>query len=127
MLRIMRRITVALALAALMVVTALPAMAQPDHATGLERAREVAAQGVETAAGLTNPQNADRATGLERAAEAIAAARDRGNGNGHAWGRGNAQAVQDIKANGGSPSDRPNHGQAVREMVQTYNALRKGA
>jgi len=110
-----------------LIVTALPALAQTDQATGLERAREVAAQGVDTAHGLANGPTAEKATGLERAAEAIAAARDRGNGNGHAWGRGNAQAVHDIKANGGSPSDRPNHGQAVSEMVQAYNALRKGS
>jgi hypothetical protein len=97
----------------------------PDHATGLERAREVAAEGIETARGLMNAHNVDKATGLERAREAIAAAMERGNGNGHAWGRGHSAAVHEIKANGGSPSDLPSHGQAVREMVRAYNELRR--
>jgi hypothetical protein len=122
---VMRRIGVVFAVAAVAISSALPALAQPAHATGLERARELAARGVETAQGLTQGPNAERATGLARAAEAIAAALERGNGQGHAWGRGNSAAVHEIKANGGSPSDLASHGQAVREMVQAYNALRK--
>ena len=125
MISVMRRFGVVFAVAAVAVSSALPALAQPDHATGLDRAREVAAKGVETANGLTQGPNADKATGLERAAQAIAAALERGNGQGHAWGRGNSAAVHEMKANGGSPSDLGSHGQAVREMVQTYNALRK--
>jgi hypothetical protein len=124
MISVMKRFGVVFAVAAVAVSSALPALAQPDHATGLDRAREVAAKGVETANGLTQGANADKATGLARAAEAIAAALERGNGQGHAWGRGNSAAVHAMKANGGSPSDL-SHGQAVREMVQTYNALRK--
>jgi Tfp pilus assembly protein FimT len=122
-----RRLGIVIAVVAVLVPVAIPAFAQPDHATGLERAREVAAEGIEVARGLAQGPNADRATGLERAAQAIAAAMERGNGRGHAWGRGNSAAVHDIKANGGSPAAAGNHGQAVREMVQAYNALRKEA
>ena len=122
--RVMRRLGVVFAVAAVAVSSALPALAQPDHATGLERAREVAANGVEAARGLAQGPNADKATGLERAGQAIAAALERGNGQGHAWGRGNSAAVHEMKANG-SPSELASHGQAVREMVQAYNALRK--
>ena len=124
MINAMRRFGVVLTVAAVAVSSALPALAQPDHATGLDRAREVAAQGVETANGLTQGPNADKATGLDRAAEAIAAALERGNGQGHAWGRGNSAAVHEMKANGSHPEP-GSHGQAVRDMVQTYNALRK--
>ena len=121
----MRRLGVMLAVVTVALVSALPALGQPAHATGLDRAREVAAKGVETAKGLTQGANAEKATGLERAAEAIAAALERGNGRGHAWGRGHSAAVHEIKANGGSPSELAGHGQAVREMVHAYNALRK--
>jgi len=123
--RVMKRLGVVFAVAAVAIGSALPALARPDHATGIERAREVAAEGVENARGLARGPNADKATGLERAGEAIAAALERGNGQGHAWGRGNSAAVHEMKANGGSPSELAGHGQAVREMVQAYNALRK--
>ena len=121
----MKRIGAVLAVAAVVVVASRPVLAQPDHATGLERAREVGAKGVETARGLMEGPQAGEATGLERAAQAIAAALARGNGNGHAWGRGHAEAVHEIKANGGSPSDLASHGEAVRGMVRAYNELRK--
>jgi len=123
--RVMRRFGVVLAVATVAVGSALPALAKPDHATGLERAREVAASGVDAAQGLAQGHNADKATGLERAGQAIAAALERGNGQGHAWGRGNSAAVQAMKANDGSPSELAGHGQAVSEMVRAYNALRK--
>jgi len=126
MMRVMKRLAVVFTVVALIVAFALPAFGAPGHATGLERAREVAARGVETAKGLTNGPNADRATGLERAAEAIAAALERGNGNGNAYGRDNSAAVHQILANGGSPSEiAGEHGQAVRDMVHAYNELRK--
>lgn len=124
MICVMRRIGIVLAVAAVAISAALPALAQPSHATGLERAREVAAKGVETAQGLIQGPNAEKASGLERASEAIAAALERGNGQGHAWGRGHSAAVHEIKANG-SPSELAPHGQAVREMVRAYNTLRK--
>lgn len=121
-----KRLGVLIAVVTLIAVLAAPAFGAPDHATGLERAREVAARGVETAQGLKNDHDPDRATGLERAAEAIAAALERDNGNGNAFGRGHSAAVHEILAEGGSPSEiAGEHGQAVREMVRTYNALRK--
>ena len=120
----MRRFGVVLAVAAVAVSSALPALAQPAHATGLDRALEVAAKGIETAKGLAEGANAGKATGLARASEAIAAALERSNGQGHAWGRGNSAAVHEFKANG-SPSELAGHGQGIREMVQAYNALRK--
>jgi hypothetical protein len=124
----MRRVTrfgVVVAVAAVALGASLPASAQPDHATGLERAREVAARGVEIAKGLSEGPNAERATGLERAAEAIDAALERGNGRGHAWGREHSAAVHEIRANGGSPAELAGHGQVVRDMVRAYNELRK--
>jgi hypothetical protein len=123
--RVVKRFAVVVAAVAVALTSALPALGQPTHATGLERAREVAARGVETAQGLTQGANAERATGLERAAEAIAAALERGNGEGYAWGRGHSAAVHDLMANGGSPSELAGHGQAVSEMVHAYNTLRK--
>ena len=120
----MKRLIVLFAALALMVAAALPAFGDEGHATGLDRAREVAAQGVQTARGLTNSQNVDRVTGRERAAAAIAAALERGNGNG--YGRGHSAAVHAILAGGGSPSSiAGQHGQAVSEMVHAYNELRK--
>ncbi|MFH1331077.1 MAG: hypothetical protein ABIJ48_10560 [Actinomycetota bacterium] len=111
---------------ALAVASALPAFADESHATGLERAREVAAKGVLTAKGLADHPDAERVTGRERAAEAIAAGLERGNGNGNGFGRGNSAAVLEILANGGSPSEiAGEHGRAVREMVHAYNELRK--
>ena len=126
MLNAMKQLSVLFAVVALMVASALPALAQEVHATGLDRAREVAAQGVGTAHGLANNPNADRTTGRVGAAEAIAAALGRGNGNGNAFGRGRGGAIHDILANGGSPSDiSGEHGQAVSEMVRAFNELRK--
>ena len=121
MVRTMKQLSVLLAVLALMVASVLPALAQEVHATGLDRAREVAAQGVGTANGLANNQNT---TGRVRAAEAIAAALGRGNGN--AFGRGRGGAIHDILALGGSPSEiAGEHGQAVSEMVRAFNELRK--
>jgi hypothetical protein len=122
----MRGTLIGVMLIAVAVLTAVPALGQPTHETGLERAREVAARGVETARGLLNGPAADHATGLERAAEAIAAALERGNGEGHGWGRGQSAVVHELIANGVSPSD-ASHGQAVRAMVHAYNALRRQA
>ena len=120
----MKQLGVLLAVVALFVASALPAFGQEAHATGLDRAREVAAQGVGTANGLAN--NADRTTGRARAAEAIAAALGRGNANANANGRGRGAAIHNILANGGSPSEiAGEHGQAVSEMVHAYNELRK--
>lgn len=122
----MKRFAVVAAAVGVLLASALPAAGAPDHATGLERAREVAARGVETAEGLTNGPGSEAAAGLERAAEAIAAALARGNGNGNAFGRGHAAAVIEILSGGGSPSELAGeHGAAVREMVRAYNELRR--
>ena len=126
MLDAMKQMGVLFAVVALMVASALPALGQEAHATGLDRARQVAAQGLGTANGLANNPNADRTTGRARAAEAIAAALARGNGNGNAFGRGRSVTVHDILALGGSPSEiAGEHGQAVSAMVHAYNELRK--
>ncbi len=123
MLNAMKQMGVLFAVVALMVASALPALGQEAHATGLDRARQVAAQGLGTANGLANNQNT---TGRARAAEAIAAALARGNGNGNAFGRGRSVTIHDILALGGSPSEiAGEHGQAVSAMVHTYNELRK--
>jgi hypothetical protein len=123
MLNAMKQLGVLFFVVALMVASALPAFGQEAHATGLDRAREVAAQGVGTANGLANNQNA---TGRARAAEAIAAALGRGSGNGNAYGRGRGAAIHDILAGGDSPSEiAGEHGQTVSGMVHAYNELRK--
>ena len=123
----MKQSSVLFSAMALIVATALPAFgAQGDHATGLDRAREVAAKGVDTAKGLANGPNADKVTGRARAAQAIAVALARGNGNGNAYGRGRSAAVHAILAAGGSPSEIAGvHGEAVSAMVHAYNELRK--
>jgi hypothetical protein len=66
----------------------------------------------------------EHATGLARAQEAIEAAAGRGNGNGHAFGRGHAAEVHAQLLAGGSPSDLPSHGARVRAMVAAFNSLK---
>ena len=137
----MTRFVVIAAVASLLV-AALAAVAVADkHATGIERAKEATLQGLEKsqgkaaeapgqvnrAKGLENKE--DKLTGRERAAAAIAAAMERGNGQGNAYGRGNAAYVHEILASGEIPGqiERLNHGQQVKEMVHAYNELRKAA
>lgn len=64
------------------------------------------------------------ATGLARAREAIGLAAGRGNGNGHAFGRGHAAEVHAQLLAGGSPSDLPSHGEKVRRLVAAFNSLK---
>ncbi len=125
MIRAMKQLGVLLSAVVLIVAAAVPAFAGEGRATGLDRAREVAAEGFHAAKGLANNPNAD-ATGRQRAAEAIAAALGRGNGNGNAFGRGHSGAVHAILAEGGSPAQiAGDHGQAVLGMVRAFNELRK--
>jgi len=118
-----------LVLSVALALTAPPALAA-ENATGLDRAMEVASSTLENA--LANAGAGDaaaqesRVKGLERAQAAIDAALARGNGNGNGFGRGHSAEVHAILLAGGSPSELAgSHGQAVREMVHAYNALRK--
>lgn len=127
MLSVMKR-SLIVAIAAALVFTALPAFAG-ENATGLARALQVANSTMERA--QQNAQSDDVAVidntlkGRERAKAAIDKALARGNGNGNAFGRGRAAEVHAILLAGGSPSELANHGQAVKELVHAYNALRK--
>ncbi len=121
----MKQLGVLLSVVVLIVAAAVPAFGGESRATGLDRALEVAAEGFSAAKGLANNPNAD-ATGRLRAAAAIAAAIERGNGNGNAYGRGHSLAVHEILVGGDSPAEIVGkHGQAVSEMVRTFNELRK--
>lgn len=115
------------------------AVADDEKPTGLDRAAQATLQGLEKsqgkaaeAPGQVNRANGlrdkgDKLTGRERAAAAIGAAIERGNGNGNAYGRGNAAYVHEILAAGGIPGQmkEANHGQMVKELVHAYNELRK--
>jgi hypothetical protein len=68
--------------------------------------------------------NPDHATGLARAREAIGLAAGQSNGNGHAFGRGHAAEVHAQLLAGGSPSDLPSHGEKVRALVAAFNSLK---
>lgn len=113
-----------------MLVAAASGGAAQEKLTGLERAAQATMQGLEKSQGKATeaPGQANRAkghdkqrnktTGRARAAQAIEAAIARGNGNGHAWGRGHAlDVLADMNVE--------NHGQRVRAMVHAYNTLRK--
>ena len=129
----MRRRLIPLVLTTFLVsMLAVPAMAQDERPTGLERARMAQEQAAERAqdrmaeAKGANADNAGKARGLERAAEAIAAGLERGNGNGNAFGRGHAADVLAALLAGESPSELGGkHGKAVSEMVRTYNELKR--
>ncbi len=122
-------------------VTSFPAAAtaeEHEKLTGLERAAQATLQGLEKSQGRAAEapgrenrargldEQKDKVTGRERAAAAIAAALARGNGAGNAFGRGHAADVLGILL-GELPGElnEANHGQAVREMVHAYNAIRK--
>ncbi len=110
-----------------------------EHATGLDRAAEATIQGLEKsqdlaaeapgqdnrAQGLNN--QGEKLTGRERAAQAIAVALGRANGNGNAFGRGHAFDIHQILVEGAIPEEliQANHGQQVRDMVHTFNELRR--
>lgn len=139
--------------AAVVMVTPSAGVAQTeDKATGLDRAREATAQGLERARGMAGDApgqvnrarglDPDRARGLDRAAEAIERARDRaderargngqaegqGKGRGNAFGRGHAEEVHRVLAGGGSPSELAGqHSDKVRTLVEAYNELKRSA
>ncbi len=137
----MKRSVVVLALVGLLVGMLATVAVAEEKATGLERAAQATLQGLENSQGKAadapgqvnrarglNKQG-DKLTGRERAREVIAAAMDRGNGNGNAFGRGHALDVHSILAAGEIPGqmNEANHGQAVREMVHSFNELRKAS
>jgi hypothetical protein len=134
----MKRILVVVGLVALLSTVVVGAVAADEKATGLERAAQATQQGLEKSQGKASdaPGQVNRASGLnkdgkltgrDRAAAAIAAATERGNGNGHAFGRGNAAYVHEILANGGIPGQMKttNHGETVKDLVHAFNELRK--
>ncbi|MCZ6663279.1 MAG: hypothetical protein O6951_10225 [Actinobacteria bacterium] len=110
-----------------------------EHAIGLARAVEATMQGLakSQANAADAPGQANRAQGLdnqgekktgrERAAQAISVALERENGNGNAFGRGYAAYIHQILIEGAISEelDQANHGQQVREMVHTFNELRR--
>lgn len=110
-----------------------------EHVTGLARAAEATMQGLakSQANAADAPGQANRAQGLdnqgekktgrERAAQAISVALERENGNGNAFGRGYAAYIHQILIEGAISEelDQANHGQQVREMVHTFNELRR--
>ena len=130
--RTRRPLTLILSLTAGLIAATLPVAAAQSDSTALDRAREVASEAALNASSLFSDDVPEKVTGRERAAQAIAAALERrgdegeDGGNGHGWGRGHSAAVHEILAAGGSPSEiAGEHGQAVREMVHAYNALKK--
>lgn len=132
----MNRMAVVFAAAMMVLGVLSPAVSAAEEATGLERAAQAALDGLakaqKTAFAHGQPDMSDAGNGLtgrERAVQAITKAMERGNGNGKAYGRGNALYVHSILAEGGIPGqmDDENHGQAVSEMVHAYNALRKAS
>ncbi len=126
----MSKLTVFALAAALVASMATPVAAAPDHATGLERAREMSMKAFDHGKSADAPghNEDDKVTGRERAAQAIAKGLDRGNGNGNAFGRGHSAAVLQELLDGGSPSELAGeHGAAVSKMVKAFNALRQQA
>jgi len=134
-----KRILILIVLAGLFVGMLITAAGANDHVTGLERAAQATLQGLEKSQGKSadapgqenrargQSNKGDKLTGRERAAAVIAAAMERGNGNGNAHGRGNAARIHEILASGDIPGqiDEQNHGRAVRDMVHSFNELRK--
>ena len=133
----MKRSTILIALVALLVSTLAGGAVADEKATGLERAAQATLQGLAKSQGKATeaPGQINRAKGLQdqsekltgrkRAVAAITAAIERGNGNGNAFSRGNE--VHEILAEGNIPGEmkEENHGQAVRELVHSFNELRK--
>jgi hypothetical protein len=135
----MKRFITIFATTALLVGSLTITATAQEHLTGLERAAIATLQGLEKsqgksadapgqvnrAKGLNN--DGDKLTGRARAAGVIDAAIARGNGSGNAHGRGQVGYIHQILADGEIPGqiDGQNHGQAVREMVHTFNELRR--
>ena len=131
-------VTAAAAAVATLMTTSASGAAAEERATGLERAAQATMHGLENARGKSseapgqanrakgranqgnkqNDKHGDKVTGRDRARQAIETAMARGNGKGHAWGRGHAlDVLSDLNVD--------NHGQKVRDLVHAYNALRK--
>jgi len=128
----MKRSTVTVLVAVVIGAMATPVVAAPDHATGLERAREVSMKALDQAMGKSadapGHNKEEMVTGRERALQAILDGLVRGNGNGNAYGRGHSAEVLQIVIGGGSPSELAGeHGSAVSNMVKAFNALKKAA
>ncbi len=140
---LMRKVLAISVVAALFVSSLALTVSAEEHATGLARAAEATMQGLakSQANAADAPGQANRAQGLENQgekltgreravqaiAEALAEALGRENGNGNAFGRGHALYVHQILAGDGIPEElnEANHGQQVREMVHTFNELRR--
>ncbi len=132
----MRRTAVLIAAGMLALTVVAPSASAHEGATGLDRAAHAALEGLakaqKTAFAHGQPDASDAGhglTGRERAVAAISKAMERGNGNGNAYGRGNALYVHSILSGGGIPGqmDDENHGQAVSALVHAYNELRKAS
>ncbi len=134
----MNRVLVVVGVVVSLVGLSAVAVAASEHSTGLDRALEATAQGLEKAQGrvaeakgqqnrakgLGNAGNLDELTGLERAAQAIDDALARGNGRGNAFGHGHAAAVHGLLLVGESPSQiAGEHGEAVQSLVHAFNEL----
>ncbi|MDH3426062.1 MAG: hypothetical protein OEM22_05245 [Acidimicrobiia bacterium] len=125
-----------LAITALVIVLAVamtvPAAAIPDHATGLDRAREMSQKSFDKvrgksadAPGQNKADQADKLTGRDRALASILKGLEKGNGNGNAFGRGHSADVLGALLAGDSPSELASHGEKVSAMVKAFNALKK--
>ncbi len=117
----MNRLLVGFLAAVLAVSVAAPVAAAPDHATGLERAREMSMKALDHVRGKSadapGQNKADKVTGRQRALQAIA----------QGLARGNSATVLQMVIDGPSPSAiAGDHGAAVRKMVEAFNALKKG-
>jgi hypothetical protein len=132
----MRKVLAISVVAALFVSSLALTVSADEHVTGLARAAEATMQGLEKSQGnaaeaagraqsLSN--QGEKKTGRERAAQAISVALERENGNGNAFGRGYAAYIHQILIEGAISEelDQANHGQQVREMVSTFNELRR--
>ena len=124
----MKRFMVFAVAAALVAAMTTPVVAAPDHATGLERAREMSMQALGHGKSADAPglNKEGKVTGRQRALQAMADRLDEGKGN--AFGRGHGAAILEALLDGGSPPSLANeHGAAVAKMVKAFNALRQQA
>lgn len=111
------------------------ATATPTEDT-LQRAIKAVTIGQERASAMAAeaPGQENRARGLERAAAALAAAAERKAAKaaaqatddkpGRGLGRGHAEDVHTILLAGGSPSELPSHGEAVRNLAHAFDVLK---
>ena len=125
-------LAIAVLAAAITMAMTVPAAAMPDHATGLDRAREMSQKSFDRmrgksadAPGQNKANKDDKLTGRERALASINQGLARGNGNGNAFGRGHSAEVLQALIDGRSPSELADHGARVSAMVKAFNALKK--